>query len=57
MLTNDWRSELEVKTRVAMAKDAFYKKKNVIYGVVNMAIRKRLVKCYVWSVMLYRCET
>ena len=57
MLTEDWRSEAEIKTRIAMGKEAFNKKRKVLCSSMDLELRKRLVKCYVWSVMLYGCET
>ena len=41
-----------------MAKDAFGKiKKLVTNSKISMNLRRRFVKCFVWSVLLYGCET
>lgn len=57
LLTEDWRSETEVRMRIAMAKEAFTRKKTLFCSSLNLELRKRLVKCYVWSIFLYGCET
>ena len=57
LITDDWRSILEIKGRIAMAKDAFNRKKNLLCSTgLNLQLRKRLVKCYVWSVLMYGSE-
>ena len=43
------RSEVEIKTRIAMAKKAFWKMKEVIRGQVNLTTRKRILNCYVFQ--------
>ncbi|KAJ4429501.1 hypothetical protein ANN_21670 [Periplaneta americana] len=40
-----------------MAKKAFNRKRNIFYGPLEKELRKRLVKCFVWSVALYVAET
>ena len=40
-----------------MAKEAFSKKRSFFYGPLEKVVRKRLVKCFVWSVALYGAET
>ena len=40
-----------------MAKAAFNKKKNLFTGKLDLNLRKRLVRCYVWSIALYGAET
>ena len=42
-----------VKQRIAMAKEAFSRKINIFCGPFENELRKRLVKCFVWSVALY----
>ena len=43
----------EVKHRMAMAKEAFNRKSNIFCEPLEKVLRKRLVKCFVWSVALY----
>jgi hypothetical protein len=57
ILTNDGRCTREIKCRIAMAKTAFNKKRNLFTSTMVLELRKKLVKCYVWSVALYGAET
>ena len=47
----------EVKQRIAMAKEAFNRKRNIFCGPLEKELRKRLEKCLVWRVALYGAET
>ena len=47
----------EVKQRIAMAKEAFNRKRSIFCGPLEKELRKRLEKCFVWSVVLYGAET
>ena len=47
----------EVKRRIAIAKEAFNRKRSIFCGPLEKELRKRLVKCFVWSVALYGAET
>ena len=40
-----------------MAKAAFNKKKALFTGTLDLELRKKLVKCYIWSIALYGAET
>ena len=40
-----------------MAKEAFNRKRSIFCGPLEKELRKRLVKCLVWSVVLYGAET
>ena len=57
MLTNDGRCTREIKSRIAMAKAAFSKKKTLFTSKLDLNLRKKLIKCYIWSVALYGAET
>ena len=39
-----------------MAKEAFNRKRSIFCGPVEIELRKRLVKCFAWSVALYGAE-
>ena len=39
------------------AKAAFNKNKNLFTSKLDLNMRKKLVKCYVWSIALYGAET
>ena len=43
----------ELKQRVTMAKEAFNRKINISCGSLEKRLKKRLAKCFVWSVALY----
>ena len=57
MLTEDGMCTCEIKSRIAMAKAAFNKKKNLLTSKLDLNLRKKLVKCYVWNMALYGAET
>jgi len=57
VLTNDGRCTCEIRFRIAMAKAAFNKKKNLLTSKFDLNLRKKLVKCYIWSMALYGAET
>ena len=57
ILTNDGRCTCEIKCRIAMAKAAFNKKRALFTSTLDFELRKKLVKCYVWSIALYGAET
>jgi hypothetical protein len=40
-----------------MAKAAFYKKRTVFTSTLDSELRKKLVKCCVWSIALHGAET
>jgi hypothetical protein len=53
MITNDARCTRVIKSRIAMAKAAFNKKKNLFTSKLDLNSMKKLVKCYIWSIALY----
>jgi hypothetical protein len=40
-----------------MAKAAFNKKRTLFASTLDLELRKKLVKCYIWSIALYGAET
>ena len=40
-----------------MAEEAFIRKRSIFCGPLDKELRKRLVKCFVWSVALYGAAT
>jgi hypothetical protein len=56
-ITNDARCTREIKTRIAMAKTAFNKKNTLFASKLDLNLRKKLVKCYIWCIALYGAET
>jgi hypothetical protein len=47
----------EIKSRIAMAKAAFNKEKTLFTRKLDLNLRKKLVKWYIWSIALYGAET
>jgi hypothetical protein len=56
MITNDERCTWEIKSTIAMAKAAF-NKKTLFTSKLELCFRKKLVKCYTWSIALYGAKT
>lgn len=57
-LTEDGRREEELKTRIAMNKISFRKISTIVINIaINMKIKLGVMKCCVWSVLLYGCQT
>ena len=52
MLPDDGRCTSEIKSRISMAKAA-YNKKNLFTSKLDLNLRKKLVKCYVWSMAVW----
>jgi hypothetical protein len=57
MLTNDGRCTCEMKSRIAIAKAAFNKKRAPFASTLYLELREKLVRCYIWSIALYGAET
>ena len=57
ILTNDGRCTREIKSRIAMAKAAFSKKKTLFTSKLDLNLSKKLITCYIWSMVLYGAET
>ena len=57
ILTNGGRCTSEIKSRIAMAKAAFNKNKTLFTSTLDLNLRKKLAKCYIWSMALYGAET
>ena len=59
ILADDGKCTCEITSSIAMAKAAFKKKKkkNLFTSKLDLNMRKKLVKCYVWSMALYGAET
>jgi len=61
-LTNDGRCTCEIKSRIAMAKAALSKKKKkkkkkktIFTSKLDLNLRKKLIKCYTWSMAFLWC--
>ena len=47
----------EIKSRTANKLDAFNKKRALLTSTLDLKLRKKLVKWYIWSIALYGAET
>jgi hypothetical protein len=56
ILKNDGRCTCEIKCRIAVAKAAFKKKRALFTSTLDLELRKKLVKCYIWSIALCGAE-
>jgi len=43
--------------RIAIAKEAINRKISFLTSMLNIENRKKLVRCYVWSIVLYCSDT
>ena len=57
IITENGRCVAEAKASIAMAKDAFSKRKELLSRNMSRVVKKKIVKAIVWSVALYGCET
>jgi len=55
-VTNDASCTHEIKSRIAMAKAAV-KMRALFTSKLDLDVRKKLVKCYIWSIAFYGAET
>jgi len=49
LITNYARCACDIKSRNAMVKAAFDKKKTLFTSKLELNLRKKLAKCYIWS--------
>jgi hypothetical protein len=56
ILTNDGKCTCEITYSISMAKVVFNKKKILFNSTLDLELRKKLVKCYIWSIALYGAE-
>ena len=56
-ITQNGKSDAEIKKRIAMAKETFRKMKTIFTNRnININTKINALKAYVWSVLLYGCE-
>jgi hypothetical protein len=58
LMTSDGKCDLEIKRRIGIAKTAFQNMKSVLLSKrISVQSRLRILKCYIWSTLMYGCET
>ena len=55
-ITEDCTCHTEIKRRIAIEKNVFAKRKELLRGNINV-MHKKIVKCFIRSVVLYGSET
>jgi len=56
-MSDGGRSLVDVKARIALAKEAFNKRKELLTKRLNKPLKKRMIRTLVWPVAMYGCET
>jgi hypothetical protein len=57
LITNETRCTCDIKTRTAMTKSPIKKERALFTRKLGLNLRKKPVKCYIWSTDLYDAET
>ena len=57
IMSEDGRCVNEIIARIAMAKDATTKRRELFVRKMSRGLKKRIIKTVVWSVLLYGAET
>ena len=58
LFTSDARSDKEIRRRIGIAKSTFTSMYIILTARnISIAIRLRVLKFYIWSTLLYGCET
>jgi len=52
MITSDEKCRREIQPGIVMATAAFSKNKGPVTSKLDVNLREKLVKCYIWSVAL-----
>src|SRR3954468_4571788 len=56
-ITEDARSDEDIRARVGMAKAAFWQNKELMRRNIRLSTKMKILNCYVFSVLDYGCET
>src|SRR6218665_462230 len=57
VITTDAKCHREIRRRIAIGKEAFSKRRELLRGKVNRTLKIRMIKTLIWSVVLYGAET
>jgi hypothetical protein len=52
-LISDARYTLAIISRIVMAKTEFGRKKIIFVSILDLKLRKNLLKCYLWGIALH----
>src|SRR6218665_3421568 len=53
----DAKCHREIRRRIAIGKEAFSKRRELLRGKVNRTLKIRIIKTLIWSMVLYGAET
>ena len=57
-ISDDGKCDVEITKRIEIARGAFNNLKGALLSSnISLNTKKRIIKCYVWSTLLYGCET
>src|SRR3989441_12324414 len=56
-ITEDVRSDENIRARVGMAKAAFWQNKELMKRNIRLSTKMKILNCYVFSVLNYGCES
>jgi hypothetical protein len=56
IITNDARCTREIKSRTSTEKKQHSKKRRLFTSKLDLNLRKKIAKCYIWSIALYGDE-
>ncbi|CAG9087673.1 unnamed protein product [Plutella xylostella] len=57
-LTDSWGSDTEIRVRIEIARASFMNLKKVLCcRQLSIKLRTKILKCYVWPIVLYGCES
>jgi len=56
-ITEDARSDEDIKARVGMAKAAFWQNKELMRSNIMLSTKMKILNCYVFSILDYGCES
>ena len=57
VLTSNGKCDAEIRRRIAISKKMFMDKKNILTNkTINVEQKKRLLRVFIWPVLLYGCE-
>ncbi|KAI5742924.1 hypothetical protein M8J77_012730 [Diaphorina citri] len=57
LITNDAKCDADIKTRIAIARNAFWKHKEIFRRNVSKKTKLRILQTYVFSILSYGCES
>ena len=58
IITGNGRCEQKIRSRISQSKQVFYRLTNIQTNKnLSFQVRKRVLQCYVYSILIYGCET